>query len=139
MALRPRFLPLLVVAAALVTGVLVGRATAQTAEPGTGADPLVSKSYVDQAALFRVVEVPAGQAIIGEAGTELVLRGGQATAIVSEQGGLLDVSAGIDTPQGAQIPANHLIVIPRSDGRGFKATTDLVLMVKGRASVGPAQ
>lgn len=139
MALRPKLLPLLAVAAALVSGVLVGRATAQTAEPGTGADPLVSKSYVDQAALFRVVEVPAGQVIIGEAGTELVLRAGQATAIVSPQGGLLDVSGGNDTPQGAQIPANHLIVIPRSDGRGFKATTDLVLMVKGRASVGPAQ
>lgn len=139
MALRLKFLPLLAVAAALVAGGLVGRATAQTAEPGTGADPLVSKSYVDQSTLFRVVEVPAGQVILGEAGTEMVLRSGKATAIVSPQGGLLDVTGGTDTPQGAQIPANHLIIIPRSDGRGFHAVTNLVLMVKGRVSIGPAQ
>lgn len=139
MALRLKFLPLLAVAAALVAGGLVGRATAQTAEPGTGADPLVSKSYVDQATLFRVVEVPAGQVILGEAGTEMVLRSGKATAIVSPQGGLLDVTGGTDTPQGAPIPANHLIIIPRSDGRGFHAVTNLVLMVKGRVSIGPAQ
>lgn len=132
-----RRVPLLVVAVALLSGVLVGRVTAQTAEPGSSADPLVSKSYVDQASLFRVVDVPAGQRIIGEAGTEIVLRGGQATAIVTQQGGLLNVSAGTDMVQGAKIPPNHLIIIPRSDGRGFQAETNLVLMVKGAATVSP--
>ena len=135
MPFRSKLLTGLLVVAALASGVLAGRVTAQTTEPGTGADPLVSKSYVDQAALFRVVNVPAGQAIIGEAGTEIVLRGGTATAIGGELGGLLDATAGIDTPAGAVIPPNHLIVIPRSDGRGFRAAADLVLMVKGRATI----
>lgn len=134
MAHRSRLLSLLVVAG-MAGGVLAGRVMAQTAEPGTGGDPLVSKSYVDQVALYRVVAVPAGQYVIGEAGTEMVLRAGQATAVVSELGGLLDVTAGIDTPGGAEIPPNHLIVIPRSDGRGFYAATDLTLMVKGRVTI----
>lgn len=134
-----RFLPLMVALAALASGVWLGRVTAQTPEPGSSADPLVSKSYVDQQTLFRVVSVPAGQTIIGQAGTEIVLRGGKATAITTQQGGLLNVSAGTDMQQGEEIPSNHLIVIPRSDGRGFMAISDLVLMVKGSATIGPAK
>ncbi len=125
----------LLVAAALLVGLAAGRVMAETAEPGTGGDPLVSKSYVDLVALYRVVEVSAGQKVIGEAGTELVLRGGRATAIDSALGGLLDVTAGTDIRGGSRIPANHLIVVPRSDGRGFQAETDLVLMVKGRVTI----
>ncbi|OTA40650.1 MAG: hypothetical protein A6D92_14785, partial [Symbiobacterium thermophilum] len=135
---RRRGWPLLVVAAllsGLLTGLLVGRVAAQNAEPGTGGDPLVSKSYVDLVALYRVVEVPAGRKVIGEAGTELVVRGGQATAIDSALGGLLDVTAGTDIRGGTRIPPNHLLVVPRSDGRGLFAVTDLVLMVKGRITI----
>lgn len=139
MASWRRFLPLIVALSALVSGVWFGRVTAQTPEPGSGADPLVSRSYVDQMTLFRVVTVPAGQTIIGEGGTEIVLRGGKATAITTAQGGLLNVSAGTDMTQGEEIPPNHLIIIPRSDGRGLNATTELVLMVKGPAAVGPAK
>lgn len=137
MASWRRYLPLLVACVALFSGVWFGRVTAQTPEPGSSADPLVSKSYVDQMTLYRIVNVPAGQSIIGEAGTEMVLRGGKATAITTAQGGLLNVSAGHDMVQGMEVPPNHLIIIPRSDGRGFKATTDLILMVKGPASVQP--
>lgn len=130
-----RLLPLLVIMVALVFGLWMGRVTAQTAEPGSSADPLVSKSYVDEVALFRVVNVPAGRQIIGEGGTEMVLRAGVATAITSEQGGLLDASEGVDVPHGQEIALNHLMVVPRSDGRGFQALTDLVLMVKGPAEI----
>lgn len=134
-----RFLPIMVALAALVSGVWLGRVTAQTPEPGSSADPLVSKSYVDQLSLFRVITVPAGQSILGDGGTEMVLRGGKATAITSEQGGLLNVTSGTDMKQGEEIPPNHLVVVPRNDGRGFKAVTELVLMVKGPATVGPSK
>ncbi|MFZ5815809.1 MAG: hypothetical protein ACOY93_10970, partial [Bacillota bacterium] len=95
------------------------------------------RSYVDERTTFRVVTVPAGQAIIGEAGTEIVLRGGQATAITTPQGGLLNATAGTDMQQGQEVSPNHLLVVPRSDGRGLLAVTDIVLMVKGPATVGP--
>lgn len=116
-------------------GFWFGKATAGTTEPGSSADPLVSKSYVDQMTLFRVVNVPAGQAAIGEAGTEIVLRGGRATAIASNLGGILDATAGVDLPQGEQVKPNHLLVVPRTDQRGLLAQSDLVLMVKGNLTV----
>lgn len=130
-----KFLPLFVTLVALFSGLWLGRVTAQTPEPGSSGDPLVSKSYVDEMSLYRVVNITAGQTIIGEGGTELVLRAGIATAITSDLGGLLDVTSGADIKQGQQIPQHSMIVIPRSDGRGFKAVTDLVLMVKGPAQV----
>lgn len=136
MATWRRFLPALVALVALTSGIWAGRVTAQTPEPGSSADPLVSKSYVDQMTIFRVVTVPAGQTIIGDGGTEIVLRGGKATAITTAQGGLLNVTSGVDVQQGEAISPNHLIVVPRNDGRGFLAETDLVLMVKGPATIG---
>jgi len=133
-----RFLPFLVALVALFSGVWLGRVTAQTNEPGSPADPLVSKSYVDQWTTFRIVTVPAGQVILGDAGTEMVLRGGQATVVTTPQGGVLNVSVGVDMQVGEAVPPNTLVVIPRSDGRGFRAVTDLILMVKGQATVVPA-
>jgi hypothetical protein len=100
-------------------------------EPGSEADPLVTKSYVDGRTVFQVVNLPKGQSLIAEGGTEFVLRGGKVTAIVSPQGGLLDVTGGADLLQGEQVKAQHLVIIPRTDGRGVLAQTDAILMVKG--------
>lgn len=107
----------------------VDQKTAAVAQQG--GSNLANKEYVDQRMAFQVVNLPAGHRIIGGAGTEIVLRGGKAIAITSPQGGLLDVTAGTDIPQGASIPANHLLAIPRDDGRGLFATVDAILMVKG--------
>jgi hypothetical protein len=84
---------------------------------------------------FEVVRIPKGSSILGESGTEMVLRGGKATAIVSAMGGVLDATDGIDLWQDAQVPPNHLLVIPVSDGRGLKAQADLILIVKGPYTV----
>lgn len=95
----------------------------------------VDESYVDERTTFRVVDLKAGQRIIGDAGTEIVLRSGEAVAITSIQGGLLDATAGTDLAQGSVIQKNHLLVIPRSDGRGVLCTKPAVLMVKGNYKV----
>ncbi len=117
------------------------------ANPGTEADPLVSKSYIesvlkpeiydyiDQQAKrgFTVVDVKAGKTVIGEAGTEMILRMGKATVIGSARGGLADVTQGMDLADGTQAPSNHMMIVPLSDGRGVKIdkTTDAILMIKG--------
>lgn len=131
-----------VLAAAVGIGLLgfgfwIGGATAGTADPGTAADPLVSKSYVDSMLSFQVVNVPKDSALVGEGGTEIALRAGQATAIASAMGGLLDVTEGVDLAQGAAIKANHLLVVPRTDGRGVTAKTDAIFMVKGVYAIRP--
>ena len=117
------------------------------ANPGTEADPLVSKSYIesvlkpeiyayiDQQATrgFTVVDVKAGKSVIGDAGTEMILRMGQATVIGSSRGGLADVTQGTDLADAAAVPANHMLIVPLGDGRGVKInkTTDAILMIKG--------
>lgn len=86
----------------------------------------------NQTASLEIVTLATGQKLIAEAGTEIILRGGQATAIQSQLGGLSDVTGGRDIKQDELVPANHLLLVPRSDGRGVKAVTECILMVRGQ-------
>lgn len=127
-----QIITLAVVGATLVgAGFWAGHAAASTGDPGSAADPLVSKSYVDQAQSFKVLTLQAGTTIYGESGTELILRGGAATAIASPQGGLQDSTAGIDVGQGQPVGLFHLLVVPRTDNRGLRIQTLSWVMVKG--------
>lgn len=128
----------IVSAVLLATGFWFGSVSASTSEPGSAGDPLVTKGYVDALMLFQVVNVPKDSQLVGEGGTEIVLRAGQGVAVASANGGLLDVSDGVDLAQGAQVKMNHLLVVPRTDGRGVLAKTDTVFMVKGPYTVKPA-
>ena len=124
-------------------------------EPGGTDDPVVTyivdkvvpelKAYVDQQlgiassggtvtarpSTFVVVNMNAGQSIIGEAGTEFILRMGGGTIIATQKGGLADTTAGYDLANGTAMPSNHLLIVPVADGRGFKATSDSILMIRG--------
>jgi len=85
---------------------------------------------------FVVLELKKGQKLMMGSGSEVILRSGQATAIKGESGTLVDVSAGVDLLQGNNIPLQHLVVSPKSDGRGmeFKANTNYVI-VRGSYSI----
>ncbi|MBQ3109793.1 MAG: hypothetical protein IJC69_01445 [Clostridia bacterium] len=109
------------------------------AEPGSPEDPLISKSYVEtnlipyvnKVSSYTVVNLSANQMLIGDAGCEIILRMGTATVIATEKGGLCDITLGGDWPHGSAVPANHNLIVPLSDGRGIKADTDIIIMVKG--------
>lgn len=129
--------PVIAIAAALLilavfaAGVFYGgSAVAATTDPGSDADPVVTKSYVDQFVGLTVVQIKAGQTLTAEAGAEIILRSGQAT-VVEMTNGLADVTEGKDLINGAAVPLNHLLIVPRSDGRGIKASTDGFVMVRG--------
>jgi len=83
---------------------------------------------------FEPLFVTAGSTLTAEAGVEFILRSGQATAI-SGPDGMVNVTVGQDITHGTQIPANNLLLVPRSDGRGFFANTDVWVMIKGRYEV----
>ncbi len=112
---------------------------AYAAQPGTDADPLVTKSYIENvvypyvnnAAKFSVVNVPAKKSVICYAGTEVIVRSGTCTAIASANGGLSDVTMGMDIKNADVVPLNHMVIIPRSDERGIWAATDSIVMIKG--------
>lgn len=86
---------------------------------------------------FQVVTVAAGSTIIGDASTELIVRAGVATAVVSAAGGVSDLTGGRDLAKGAVAPPNHLLLIPRTDGRGLHAKTTLIVLVSGAYTISP--
>lgn len=106
-------------------------AVSYAAQPGTQEDPLVTKSYLEQMTRFKVVEVPAGKSVLGEAGTEMILRQGNCTIIGTAKGGVSDVTMGYDLANGIQVQGNHLLIVPVNDGRGVKAETNCLIMIKG--------
>lgn len=121
-------------------------AAAAADTPGSEGDPVVTKSYVDsQIAELRssgtvsntyiVVEVKAGQKVLGKSGTEIILRSGEATAIDNGANGISDITAGQDLMTGQIVGQNHLLLVPKDDGRGIQAITDLFVMVRGPYSI----
>lgn len=78
-------------------------------------------------------KVLVGTRIIADAGTEIILRytNGSTTAIASSLGGLSNVTEGYDIQHGKAIPANHLLIVPRSDGRGVMITSNAIFMIRG--------
>ncbi len=84
---------------------------------------------------LEIVEVKQGQNIILKSGSEIILRGGTGNIIDSELGGIADLTQGIDLRGGYDVPANHLLMVPRSDGRGVNAKTNCIFMVKGEYEV----
>ena len=136
--------------------ILLG-ATRVFSEPGSESDPLVTLSYVEKkieqlkyyvdeklgtkgngnynVGSWVVVELPTGKSLICKDGTEIILRSGNARtiAVVSNgiMNGLTDVTAGKDLVMEENIKANHLIIVPRDDGRGARALTNSFFLVKG--------
>jgi len=85
---------------------------------------------------FQVVNVPKGDRFYGGEGCEFILRGGTGIIRASAQGGVNDATEGADLWGGLPVPPHHLLIIPRDDGRGFVAETDVIIMVKGKYYIG---
>jgi len=79
---------------------------------------------------YKVVDVNPGEKLIGKQGTEIILRAGEGKPIVSNLGGLQDVTQGIDIMDGL-IPKYHLLITPRDDQRGVLVTKKATFMVRG--------
>jgi hypothetical protein len=79
---------------------------------------------------FIVLNPQAGQIIIFDEGAEFILRGGRGTAVTGVDG-ILNVTAGVDVTNGTEISLNHLMMIPRTDGRGVHFHTESWIMVRG--------
>lgn len=113
-------------------------------------DPLITESYLNDVFMqevkdyidankggssFEVLSIEKGKTFIGKSGCEVILRQGKAEILGSDLGGLSDVTLAGDLSTGYDMPANHLLIIPRDDGRGFKAKTNVVIMVKGNYDI----
>ena len=132
--------------------------------PGTESNPLVTKSYMDIAvnsvkdsverlesriaslekadgaqsiapATWDVIEVKGGKSVLGGEGTEIVLRSGKAVAVDNGANGVSDLTAGADLMGGTAITPNHLLLVPRDDGRGIKCENTCWVMVLGEYTI----
>lgn len=161
----------------------IGALSANELVPGSSADPVVTKSYVDKLIkglqggasadpalearikaqeemiallntemnrlksdmeglgggesgnnTYQVVYADPGQKLIGKQGAEIILRAGEGTPIAGALGGLQDVTGGADITTGL-IPKNHLLIIPRDDGRGIQVTKKATFMIRGGYTV----
>jgi hypothetical protein len=82
-------------------------------------------------AVYQVVKVKAGKRLVAGVSTEIVLRSGKATAIGTANGGILDLSASVLIATGKIVPLNHLLLSQLNDGKGFKAVTDVMILIRG--------
>ncbi len=132
----------IVIALVIVFG-LAYAVSAGSNEPGSEGDPLVTKSYVDsqlakyagQSVQWQVADLLAGQQLIAGAGTEIILRAGKAIVVDTTTNGIPDLTDGTNITAGKSITKNHHLLIPRTDGRGIKATEKAVVMYKGIVTV----
>lgn len=114
--------------------------------PGSTGDPLVTRSFVEKyvqnyvdklmpsggASLeWSVAELNEGEEFIGKAGTEFIVRGGQAVVVDPSGSGIPDLTAGKNVLASQVAENNHLFSIPRTDGRGIKAVKQTIIMYRG--------
>lgn len=93
------------------------------------------KGGASSAAIFEIVNLPAGKKLIGENSTEIILRTGGIKVFSPNSSGLSDVTSGFDIAPGAAVSKNHLLIVPRTDGRGVQAQTTSIIMVKGNYTI----
>lgn len=126
----------IVALAVIVISILGYSAFAGTDDgPGGSNDPLVTQSYVDQYMQWKVAELKTGQVLQCHAGTEFIPRRGQVVVVDSTGNGIPDVTAGADIYAGSAVPLNHLLIVPRDDGRGVKAQSPAVMMYRGGVTI----
>ena len=153
--MKKKNLIILLAAGLVLAMAIISIGYGEDCEPGSIGDPLVTKSYVDNiisglkdriAALesgknndsgssvpagWDVIQVGAGKSLLGGEGTEIVLRSGTASALDNGKDGVSDLTGGADLKGGTSIEKNHLLLVPRHDGRGIFCVSSCWVMVLG--------
>ena len=98
----------------------------------------ISDISVASAGSYTYVALKNGQTLMAKSCCEVILLDGTATAVitssvnVSAGVGIRDLTSGNVVINGALIPANHYMVIPKADGRGFVVSSDTAaVLVRG--------
>lgn len=94
----------------------------------------IEKNGVSTPAEFEIITLNENETILCEAGTEIIVRSGKSIIVTSEtsSGGISDITAGKDLINNEEITNNHLLIVPKADGRGIKATVTGAVMIKGK-------
>ena len=98
---------------------------ADTEAPANSAMPITD---------YDVVYLTKGQTIVGS--SEFILRSGSAISTCPGINGITDITDGVDLTDGMEIPWNHLLLVPRDDGRGITVTSvEAYIMARGQYTI----
>lgn len=108
--------------------------TPETEEPvidTTPDDPLAAS------AAYEVVELTYGDSLYAVSACDIMLRSGSASCIAPDASqGIADYTDGYEVYNDQAIVKNHMLLIPRGDGRGIKALSESVfVMVRGEYTI----
>ncbi len=81
------------------------------------------------------VSVAVGQTLVGGEGTEIILRAGKGEVSISGVDGIADITTGDELKNGSKATKNHLLIVPRDDGRGIEVTEAAWFLVKGEYTI----
>ena len=83
---------------------------------------------------YEVIEVMLGSKVVAKSPCDIMLRSGTAVAISQyDSQGLSDYTAGAEVMNGDSITINHMMLIPRGDGRGTSANA--FIMIRGEYAI----
>ena len=120
----------------------VDKKLAAAGTSGTYSDDLIDeiaaraaqKVSAAQGDSWQVIKVPSGKTLSGKVGCQIMLRIGGASCVSSGSTGLIDTSDGSVLGPGGALKTNHLYMVT-IDGRGFKASGDATVLIKGSYSI----
>ncbi|MGQ3481793.1 hypothetical protein [Paenibacillus sp. TY11] len=104
----------------------------------SGASSAEKTSTAEQTEALKVVDVKPGQKLIAKAGSEFILRNGNAVVYSMDTSGAIDITSGTEIVHNQAVEKNHLLSFPR-EGRGIQVKEGqkfgLVVMVRGSYTV----
>ena len=89
--------------------------------PGSTADPLVTKSYLDHLFRFKSVVLPHNTTMEPSPGALIIIRTGELKLEAPEGKAIVDLTTGKEIKSGATLPLNHLLIVPDSAKYKLKA------------------
>lgn len=94
-------------------------------------------SAPESAAVYEVVELSNGDALYAVTACDLMVRSGSAACIAPDASqGIADYTDGYEVFNNQAVVRNHMLLIPRGDGRGIRALSDGVfVMVRGEYTI----
>ncbi len=98
-------------------------------------EKLNSGELTEGGTVYEPVSVAVGQTLVGGEGTEIILRAGKGEVSISGVDGIADITTGDELKNGSKATKNHLLIVPRDDGRGIEVTEAAWFLVKGEYTI----
>lgn len=85
---------------------------------------------------YEVVFLHAGDCLYAASACDIMLRSGSAVCIAPDATqGIADYTDAAELLNGENLIINHMCLIPRADGRGIRAVTDIYILVQGAYTI----